>query len=333
MMGISESKIWIYVEHRQGQLVEVSLELIHKALELTKGNEWKVVAVIIGNDVSALAKEILAYEVHEVLVADDPLLESYCNQTYAQILATAVKENQPQVFLMGASTMGMDLGSRLAAKLRTGLSAHCIDLELTASGELLAIVPGWGGSIMAKISCPKKRPQMATVKPGIFDLPQPGSPKGKVIDLKPVVKEKDITYRIIQVEPKEIQQSGLDSAEIVVAGGWGVGSQENWQFIQDLANTLGGAVGATRPPIDEGWAEENQMIGTSGRTVKPKLYIGIALSGHMHHLVGIKKPEFMVGINLDEKASLFDHCDIGLVGDFKEIIPALIAAIKDTSTQ
>ncbi|MBW2060279.1 MAG: electron transfer flavoprotein subunit alpha/FixB family protein [Deltaproteobacteria bacterium] len=327
-MGSSESKIWVFVEHRQGQLIEVGLELVQKALDLGRQAKWKVAAVLVGHHVSALAEEILTYGVNEVLMADDPLLKDYCNQAYAKTLATAVRHNQPEIFLLGATAMGMDLGPRLAAKLRTGLSAHCIDLELTDAGELLAVVPGWGGSIMAKISCLRTRPQMATVKPGVFDLPQSGQPRGRIITLDPVVDTKDITYRIVEVEREEVQQSDLDTAEVVVAGGWGVGAAENWKLIQDLASVLGGAVGATRPAVDEGWAEEKQMIGTSGRTVKPKLYIGVALSGHMHHMVGIKNPDLMVGINQDRTAPIFTHCDIGLVGDFKEILPKLITAIK-----
>ncbi|MBW2141176.1 MAG: electron transfer flavoprotein subunit alpha/FixB family protein [Deltaproteobacteria bacterium] len=289
--------------------------------------------MLVGDRVSSLAEEILIYGVDEVLLAQDPLLDGYCNQAYTRVIAAAVRENQPEVFLLGATTVGMDLGPRLAARLRTGLSAHCVDLELTAEGELLAVVPGWGGSIMARISCPRTRPQMAAVKPGIFDVPQPGQSKGRIVTLNAVVEKSDITYQVVEVGRDEVQQSGLDAAEVVVAGGWGVGDAENWKLIQDLASVMGGAVGATRPPVDEGWAEENQMIGTSGRTVRPKLYIGVALSGHMHHLVGIKKPDLMVGINQDRTAPIFSHCDIGLVGDFKEILPKLITAIKSFSDQ
>ncbi|MBW2092557.1 MAG: electron transfer flavoprotein subunit alpha/FixB family protein, partial [Deltaproteobacteria bacterium] len=285
-MSSSENKIWVFMEHRQGRLAEVSLELVWKAGELGRRISWKVAGVLVGSRVSALAEEILAYGLDEVLLAEDPLLEGYCSQSYAKVLEAAVREYQPEVFLLGGTAMGLDLGARLAARLRTGLSAHCVDLELNDQGELLAVVPGWGGSIMARISCSRTRPQMATVKPGTFDLPRPGRPQGRIVAFKPVVEKKDITYRVLEVGREESRRSGIDKAEIVVAGGWGVGSAENWKLIQDLASSLGGAVGATRPPIDEGWAEEHQMIGTSGRTVRPKLYIGVALSGHMHHLVG-----------------------------------------------
>ena len=317
------------MEHRQGRLADVSLELVQKGFELGKEINWKVAGLLVGSNVSGLAEEALTYGLDEVLLAEDPLLDDYCSQSYTKVVEAAVRENNPEVFLLGATTVGLDLGARLAARLRTGLSAHGLDLELTARGELRTIVPGWGGDIMAGISCPHRRPQMATVKPGTFDLPQPGQARGRIVPLKPVVESKDITYRVVEAGRDESRrQSSLDTAEIVVAGGWGVGSEENWRLIEDLASALGGAVGATRPPVDEGWAEEIQMIGTSGRTVRPKLYIGVALSGHMHHLVGVKKPGFMVGINQDRNAPIFSHCDLGLVGDFKEILPILIREIK-----
>lgn len=330
-MGSSESKIWVFIEHRQGRPVEAGLELVKKALDLGEKTGWNVAGVILGYQVLPLAEETLKYGVHEILVADDPLLKDFCNETYTKVLSETVIENGPEVFLLGATAMGVDLAPRLAARLRTGLSAHCIDLELTVKGELLAVVPGWGGSVMAKISCPRTRPQMATVKPGMFDLPSPGFSKGRVISLRPSLGESDVTYRIVEEVREEARESGLDTAEVVIAGGWGIGNAENWKLVQDLASTLGGAVGATRPPVDEGWADEHQMIGTSGRTIKPKLYIGIALSGHMHHLVGLKNPGLTIGINRDPEAAIFDHCDLGLVGDFKEIVPAIIEAIKEIS--
>jgi len=325
------SKVWVFIEHRQGRPVEVGLELIKKALDLGEKIGWKVAGVILGHQISSLAEEILKYGVDEILVADDPLLINYCNESYTKALSEMVVENKPEVFLLGATAMGVDLAPRLAARLRTGLSAHCIDLELTGQGELLAVVPGWGGSVMAKISCPRTRPQMATIKPGMFDLPLTTSVKGRTINIEPALEESDVTYRIVEEVHEEVRESGLDTAEVIVAGGWGVGSAENWKLIQDLTSILGGATGATRPPVDEGWAEEHQMIGTSGRTVKPKLYIGIALSGHMHHLVGIKAPGLTIGINRDPEAAIFDHCDLGLVGDFREIVPAIIEAIEKIS--
>ena len=329
MIGTIESKIWVFVEQRQGHMADVGLELLGKALALAKQVDWKVAAVLVGHQLSDLPDQVLSYGAHEVLVADDPLLTDYCNETYVKVLENAIKKYQPEAFLLGATAMGTDLGPRLAARLRTGLSAHCIDLEMTSEGELLAVIPWSGGNYVGRIRCPHTRPQMATVLPGLFALPRPGEVKGGKIQLETDLRTEDITYRVVEICRDEVQESGLETAEVVVAGGWGIGSQSDWEYIKQLASELNGAVGATRPPVDEGWADENQMIGQSGRTVSPKLYIGVAISGHMHHLVGIKSAELTVGINKDTEAHIFKYCDLGLVGDFREIIPALLNAIEN----
>jgi electron transfer flavoprotein alpha subunit len=331
MNSVSESKIWVVIEVRNGMLTEVGLEIIGKALALAEPVGWKVAALIIGHNLSRLPDDVLNYGVDEVLVADHPLLAEYCNQAFVKAIEPHVAAGRPEVILLGATAMGVDLGPRLAARLRTGLSAHCVDLELTPDGELLAVVPGWGGSLMAKIACPKARPQMATVKPGTFPLPETKKPQGRKMELEVALEGSDVTYNVVQVDLKEVKADALESADVVLAGGWGVGDKKGWQLIEELAEALKGAVGATRPAVDEGWADESQMIGTSGRTVRPKLYVAVALAGHAHHMVGIKSPELSVGINKDPKAAIFEHCDYALVGDYREIVPALIRELKSRS--
>ena len=327
-----ESKIWVFVEQRRHLVAEVGLELLRKAQTLAEPLQWKVAAVLIGHELGALADMVLSFGVDEVLVADDPLLEHYCNQAYVKAVEGAIRQHEPQVLLLGATAMGTDFAPRLAARLRTGLSAHCIDLDVTPDGQLLSLVPGWGGNVMARISCPKTRPQVATVLPGVFPVPEPGRARGKIVPLKPQLQQEDLGYRVVETKREEAPKSGIETAEVVVAGGWGIGSKADWKHVEELAASLNGAVGATRPPVDEGWAEEKQMIGQSGRTVRPKLYIGLGISGHMHHLVGVKNSELSVAINSDPKAAIFAHCDVGLVGDLKEIVPPLIEAIRQYST-
>lgn len=322
------SKIWVFVEQRHGHVAEVGLELLAKGVELGASTQWSVAAILVGHEVGGLTDLLLSYGVEEVLVADHPLLAEYCNEAYVKALTPTLQDCNPEVVLLGATAMGTDLAPRLAARLRTGLSAHCIGLDLTPDGQLLSVVPGWGGNLMARISCPKTRPQIATVKPGVFPMIEPGAGRGHVIHMEVNLTDEDITYRVLETEKEEIAKSGLETAEVVVAGGWGVGSKSDWQVIQDLAGVLNGAVGATRPPVDEGWAEEKQMIGQSGVTVHPKLYIGVGISGHMHHLVGLKATDLKVAINSDPDAPIFEYCDLGLVGDFKEIVPELTEAIK-----
>jgi len=266
-------------------------------------------------------------------VADHPLLASYCSQSYASVLAEAIRKYQPEVFLLGATAMGTDLGARLAAKLRTGLSAHCVGLDLSPEKKLLSVVPGWGGNVLARIYSPHTQPQMATVMPGVFEMPSKRKPTGEVISLEVLLKPEDVTYTVLETKKEDAPDDVMEKAEVVVAGGWGIGSKEEWHWIEDLASTLKGAIGATRPPVDEGWAGVHQMIGQSGRTIHPKLYIGIAISGVMHHMVGIKNADLMVAINQDPQAPIFELCDLGLVGDYKEIVPLVIKAVQEYRRQ
>ena len=324
-----QSKIWVFAEQRQGQLAEVGLELLGKALELAHPAGWKVASVLVNHSLgNRLCEQLSSFGADEVLVADHPLLSSYCSQSYAKVLENSIRKYNPEVFLLGATAMGSDLGARLAARLRTGLSAHCIGLELSKEKKLLAIVPGWGGNVLAKVYSPQTTPQMATVMPGVFDMPKEKNRTGRIIPLDVDLKPEDVTYQILEIERKAVWEQGLEKAEVVIVGGWGIGSKDDWQWVEALASELKGAVGATRPPVDEGWAKEDQMIGQSGRTVHPKLYIGIGISGEMHHMVGIKGAELMVAINQDPQSPIFEQCDLGLVGDFKEIIPPLIKLIQ-----
>jgi electron transfer flavoprotein alpha subunit len=328
MTEVAESKIWIIVEHREGRPVEVGLELMGKAIDLVKQIGWKVAAVLVGHGLDTLSKQILSYGVHEVLVADEPMLVNYCNQAYVKVLENAVKKFQPEVVLMGATAVGTDLAARLAARLRAGLAAHCIDLELTEKGDLFGIIPWLGGNSLCRISCPYTRPQMATIIPGVFQLPKTSGIQGRIIPLEACIEQKDFTYQILEIDRVKGPKSDLEMADVVVAGGWGIGSHDGWNMVENLADLINGAVGATRPAVDESWAKEYQMIGTSGLSVRPKLYIGIALSGHPHHLVGVKEPELVVGINIDPNAPIFESCDIGLVGDYREILQEMIKSIE-----
>jgi electron transfer flavoprotein alpha subunit len=328
MIEMTEKKIWIIAEQRQGRLAEVSLEAIGKAIDLTEQTRWEVGVVLIGHQLDTLSKQILSYGVQEVLVADEAMLANYCNQAYVKVLEDAVRKFQPEAVLMGATALGTDLAARLAARLRAGLSAHCVDLELNDKGDLFSIIPWLGGNSLCRVSCPSARPQMATVIPGLFQVPKKRGIQGSIIPLKIDIGEEDLSYHIIETKRAKGPKSDLETAEVIVAGGWGIGNNNGWKMIENLAHHLNGTVGATRPAVDESWACEDQMIGTSGLTVRPKLYIGIALSGHPHHLVGVKEPGLTVGINIDPNAPIFESCDIGLVGDYQEIVQQMIKIIN-----
>ena len=327
-----QSKIWVFAEQRQGQLAEVGIELLGKALELAHPAGWKVASLLAGHPIKTeWSEQLLSFGADEVLVGDHPLLGSYCSHSYAKVLERWVRKCAPEVFLLGATAMGSDLGARLAARLRTGLSAHCIGLELSPEKKLLSVVPGWGGNVLARVHSPRTEPQMATVMPGVFDMPEEKERIGRVIPLDVDLKPEDVNYQVLEIMREAVKEHGLEKAEVVVAGGWGIGSKADWQWVEELASVLKGAVGATRPPVDERWAKEDQMIGQSGRTIHPKLYIGVGISGQMHHMVGIKGGELVVAINQDPQAPIFELCDLGLVGDFRDLIPHLIGAIKSYS--
>lgn len=330
-MSASEEKafeIWVFAEQRFGVLREVGLELLGKARELVDSRGGKTVAVLLGDGVDGLVKALHAHGADRVLVAESPHLDPYRLMPYVSVLHKACRAHDPDIFLFGATAMGVELAPRLAARFHTGLSAHCIDLQMGEDGNLLQMVPGWGGGVVATIKCPDHRPQMATVMPGVMKKRKGASGKGEVLRLK-VADDLDLSGpRVVGIRPEEATGVCLDGAEVVVAGGWGIGSREGWRLVEELAEMLGGAVGATRPPLDEGWAREEQMIGQSGKTVRPRLYIGVGISGMMHHLVGMDESECIVAINQDPKAPIFECSDLAVVGDYREIVAPLMTEIK-----
>jgi electron transfer flavoprotein alpha subunit len=325
---MAEPQIWVFIEQRQSVIHEVGLELLGKARELADPVGARVAALLLGAGVLPLADTLISFGADMVLVADHPALEPYRLLPYTQVLAEACRARQPDIMLFGATSLGVELAPRLAARLKTGLSAHCIDLQLDADGHLLQLVPGWGGGVLATIKTPEHRPQMATVRPGVMKKPQPAPRSGQVIPLTPG-EDLDLSGpRVLEVHREEPQELPLETAEVVVAGGFGVGGPEGWKRLEELAGLLGGAVGATRPPVDEGWASEEQMIGQSGKTVRPRLYIGVGISGMSHHVVGMDEAEFVVAINTDPQAAIFEVADLAIVGDQREIIPLLLKELR-----
>ncbi|MBW2490959.1 MAG: electron transfer flavoprotein subunit alpha/FixB family protein, partial [Deltaproteobacteria bacterium] len=279
-------------------------------------------------DISGFSDDLIAHGADRVLLADSPILEPYRLLSYTFVLAQACKTYHPDILLFGATRMGIELAPRLAARLKTGLSAHCIDLRLDSQGRLLQVVPGWGGGVVATILCPHQRPQMATVMPGVMKKLSPTKRSGECIMLP--VKEDLQTFgpKVLEVHIEEPKEMPLEVADVVVAGGWGVGDRKGWALLEDLATLLCGAVGATRPPVDEGWVSESRMIGQSGKTVKPRLYIGVGISGMSHHVVGMDESDYIVAVNSDPGAAIFEVSDVAVVGDYRDILPPLIDEIR-----
>ena len=325
---MEKSQIWVFMEQRGGVLHEVGLELLGKARELAEVSGSAVAAILLGAEVAPLTDRIISHGADLVLVAEHPALEPYRLLPYTDVLAKACRTRHPSVLLFGATRLGVELAPRLAARLKTGLSAHCIDLQWDANGNLLQMVPGWGGGVIATIRCPEHRPQMATVMPGVMQKGESSGRSGRVITLT-VGEDLDVSGpQVRSIDREEPKTRALETAEVVIAGGWGIGGQEGWKLLEELAALLGGAVGATRPPVDEGWASEEQMIGQSGKTIRPRLYIGVGISGMSHHVVGMDGSELVVAINSDPKAPLFEVADICITGDFREILPPLLEELR-----
>src|SRR4030042_101042 len=318
---MEKPQICVVIEQRCGVLHEVGVDRRGKARERAGASGGTVAAVLLGANVAPLADRLIDHGADIVLVADHPALEPYRLRPYTGVLAEACRRYQPSILLLGATGLGLELAPRLAARLDTGLSAHCLDLKLAADGHLLALVPGWGGGVVATIKCPEHRPQMATVMPGVMKKGRPAHRSGQVISLA-IAEDLDVSGpQVLEVYREEPKEMPLEQAEGVVAGGFGIGGQEGWKLLEELAGFLGGAVGATRPPVDEGWAAEEQMIGQSGKTVRARLYIGVGISGMSHHVVGMDGSEFVVAINWDPQAPIFEVADIGMGGVFREFFP------------
>lgn len=330
MMG--NKAIWVYAEVTNGKIAGVTYELLGKARELAKdlGGEQEIAVILLGSGVKDLAVTLFKYGVNKVFVGDNPRLALYQHTTYAPLITELVKKEAPEIFLIGATAIGSDLGPTLAAILKTGIAAHCIDLRIGNDGQLVAVVPAFGGKILGDIFCPKVRPQMASVKPGIFTKPDICWVEGSIaeIDLTPLEKANPglKALSICREEPKGLP---LEDADLVVCGGYGLGSKENWVLLEQLAEVLGGAAACTRPAIDEGWAPgEHIMIGTSGKSVRPKIYLGFGISGATHHLCGMKDSGLIISVNKDEDAPLFESSDVAVVGDLDKILPLLVEELK-----
>ena len=328
-MNVNNKKeIWVFAEQRGGELHEVSLELLGKAVELAQKGKSKVTAILLGHRIKPLARTLISHGAESVLYAEDALLDSYRLLPYALVIESMIRKYDPEILLMGATAMGVELAPRIAAKVGTGLSAHCIDLKLDGEGKLLQVVPGWGGGVIATITCPQHRPQMATVMPGTMRALSGEDREGEIVGIAVDLPAENLGPEVIEIQKDTPEALPLEKAEVVVAGGWGIGGPDDWKMITELAGVLGGAVGATRPPVDEGWADEEQMIGQSGKTVRRDLCIGIGISGVMHHIVGMDQSKHIITINRDKDAEILDTSDIIVIEDFRKILPPLIEEIK-----
>lgn len=340
--NIEEYKgVYVFAQQVDNEISGIALELLGKGKELAAKLETEVTAVLIGYNVKNLADKLAEYGADKVILVDDPELETYRTEPYAHALASVIEKYKPEIVLVGATAIGRDLGPTVSARVKTGLTADCTVLEIgdfplvaipgqeQKHNQLLMTRPAFGGNTIATIACPDNRPQMATVRPGVMqkiapiagakaviEEYNPGfTPNNKYVTIKEVVKAVSDTVDIMD-------------AKILVSGGRGVGSAENFKILDDLAEVLGGTVSCSRAVVDNGWKPKDLQVGQTGKTVRPQIYFAIGISGAIQHVAGMEESDLIVAINKDETAPIFDVADYGIVGDLNKVVPALTEQLK-----
>ena len=342
-MGLEEYKgVYIYAQQVDNKLSDIAFELVGKAKELAADLNTEVTAVLLGSNVKALATELGEYGADKVIVVDNPALETYRTEPYAQALVSVINEYKPEIMLVGATAIGRDLGPTVSARVKTGLTADCTKLEIgdfpinampgqeQKHNQLLMTRPAFGGNTIATIACPDNRPQMATVRPGVMQkLPKEAGRAAEVIEFNPTLEENNRYVEIMDIVKAVGNVENIMDAKVLVSGGRGVGSAENFEMLRDLASCFkGGMVSCSRAAVENGWLAQDYQVGQTGKTVRPQIYFAIGISGAIQHVAGMEDSDLIIAINKDEDAPIFDVADYGLVGDLNKIVPALTTALK-----
>lgn len=336
--------VFVFAQQVDNVISGIAFELLGKAKELAASLETKeVTAVLIGSDVKNLVDQLAEYGADRVIVVDDPELKEYRTEPYAHALASVINEYKPEIMLVGATAIGRDLGPTVSARVETGLTADCTVLEIgdfplvaipgkedeQKHNQLLMTRPAFGGNTIATIACPDNRPQMATVRPGVMQKIEPiKGAKAEVVEFNPGFTPNDRYVTIKEVVKAVSDTVDIMDAKILVSGGRGVGSPENFKLLEDLAEVLGGTVSCSRAVVDSGWKPKDLQVGQTGKTVRPNVYFAIGISGAIQHVAGMEESDIIVAINKDEDAPIFDVADYGVVGDLNKIVPQLTEAIK-----
>ncbi|MFX1398011.1 MAG: FAD-binding protein [Promethearchaeota archaeon] len=323
------SGIWVIAEHYKGVINKVVFQLLGKGRELANILNVTLTLVILGDDFDDILEEFGLYGADDVLYVKSPTLKNYFSDLYTMVICDLISEYKPEIVLIGATPTGRDFAPRVAKRLNAGLTADCTGLEIDGKTKnLLQTRPTFGGNIMATIRTPYNRPQMATVRPGTFEMPEITKKKAKITTFSKFFDHKDSVIKIVKIITKKKSKRNLEDANIIVSGGRGVRSKENFKIIEELANVLGGEVGGSRVAVELGWISQNQQVGQTGKTVSPKLYIACGISGAIQHLVGMKNSSVIVAINRNPSAPIFSIAHYGIVDDLHKVVPALIKEIK-----
>lgn len=328
--------VYVFAQQVDNELSGIAFELLGKAKELAADLGTDVTAVLIGSGVKGLSDKLAEYGADKVIVVDDPELKDYRTEPYAHALASVINEYKPEIVLVGATAIGRDLGPRVSARVQTGLTADCTVLEIgdfplnpipgkeQKHNQLLMTRPAFGGNTIATIACPDNRPQMATVRPGVMQKIEPKSgAKAEIIEYNPGFTPDNKYVEILDIVKEVSDVVDIQEAKILVSGGRGVGSAENFKLLEDLADAIGGTVSCSRAVVDNGWKPKELQVGQTGKTVRPNVYFAIGISGAIQHAAGMEESDLIIAINKDETAPIFDVADYGIVGDLNKIVPKL----------
>lgn len=321
--------VFVFAEQRDGKIENVAFELIGKGKALAETLNEKVTAVILGDNIKDLSKELTENGADRVLVVDAPELKNYDTEAYTQAIAQIIKTEKPEIFLIGATTIGRDLGPRITGRVNTGLTADCTSLEIGENRELLMTRPAFGGNLMATIICPDHRPQMSTVRPGVMTRLEivPGR-TGEVIDVPVNFDKSKFKVKLVEIVKEGKKKVDITEAHILVAGGRGLGNKENFQKLENFASEINAVVAASRAATDAGWLDHDRQVGQTGKTVRPEVYFALGISGAIQHVSGMEESEFIVAVNKDKYAPVFSIADLGIVSDVNKVIPALVDELK-----
>lgn len=348
-MNLDEYKgVFVFAQQVDNEISSIALELLGKAKELAGKLDTQVTAVLVGYEVKNLVDKLAEYGADRVIVVDDPELKDYRTEPYAHALSSVINEYKPDIMLVGATAIGRDLAPRVSARVKTGLTADCTVLEIgdfpinavpgkeneQKHNQLLMTRPAFGGNTIATIACPNNRPQMATVRAGVMQKIEPISgAKAEVIEYNPGFIPNEKYVEIMEIVKEVSDVVDIMDAKILVSGGRGVGSAENFKLLEDLAEALGGTVSCSRAVVDNGWKPKELQVGQTGKTVRPQVYFAIGISGAIQHTAGMEEADIIIAINKDETAPIFDVADYGIVGDLNKIVPILTEKIKAAAAE
>ena len=335
--------VFIFAQQVDNELSGIALELLGKAKDLANDlDEKKVTAVLLGDNVGGLVDALAEYGADRVIVVDDPELKDYRTEPYTHALASVINEYKPEILLVGVTAIGRDLGPRVSSRVHTGLTADCTQLDIgdfplepvegkeQKHKQLLMTRPAFGGNTIATIACPDFRPQMATVRPGVMQKIDPiKGAKAEIVDYNPGFEKNDCYTEIVKIVKETSAVADIQAAKILVSGGRGVGSPENFKILEELAEVVHGTVSCSRAVVDSGWKPKDLQVGQTGKTVRPQLYFAIGISGAIQHVAGMEESDIIIAINKDENAPIFDVADYGIVGDLNKVVPALTKRLKE----